>query len=69
MKCPAGQDGEEVIPVINNLLDTVPFDLIVYTKDWHLEDHISFVENVTQRPLTRKCKVCSFLDLSFLCSP
>ncbi|XP_052278204.1 nicotinamidase-like isoform X2 [Dreissena polymorpha] len=57
LKCPAGQDGEEVIPVINNLLDTVPFDLIVYTKDWHPEDHISFVENVTQRPLTRNCKV------------
>lgn len=45
-KCPAGQQGEQVIPVINKLLDTVAFDLIVYTHDCHPSDHISFIENV-----------------------
>jgi len=57
LNCPAGQDGAEVVPVINKLLDTVPFDLVVYTKDWHPDDHISFVENVNLRPLTKACKV------------
>ena len=56
-QCPAGQDGAEVVPVINKLLDTVPFDLVVYTKDWHPENHISFIENVKQRPFTENCKV------------
>ncbi|WAQ99391.1 hypothetical protein MAR_023764 [Mya arenaria] len=54
--CPAGHDGAEVIPVINHLLDSVPFDLVVYTKDWHPENHISFVENVQNRPLAKNCK-------------
>lgn len=55
--CPAGQDGSEVIPVINSLIDTVPFDLIVYTKDWHPNNHISFIDNVKARPLTERCKI------------
>ena len=55
--CPAGQDGSEVIPIINSLIDTVPFDLIVYTKDWHPDNHISFIDNVKARPLTERCKV------------
>ncbi|XP_033742330.1 nicotinamidase-like [Pecten maximus] len=49
--CPAGQDGNGVIPAINSVLDTVTFDLVVYTRDWHPEDHISFIENVDKRPL------------------
>lgn len=57
--CPAGQDGSEVIPVINSLIDTVPFGLIVYTKDWHPDNHISFIDNVKSRPLTQRCKVCA----------
>lgn len=44
--CPAGQDGMGVIPAINSVLDTVSFDLVVYTRDWHPPNHISFVENV-----------------------
>ena len=33
--CPAGEDGYEVIPLINKLITDVPFNLIVYTQDWH----------------------------------
>ncbi|KAK3100778.1 hypothetical protein FSP39_025191 [Pinctada imbricata] len=55
--CPAGQDGLGVIPAINSVLDTVTFDLVVYTRDWHPQDHISFVDNVKQRPLHSSCKV------------
>lgn len=56
-RCPARQDGAEVVPVINQLLENVPFDLVIYTKDWHPENHISFIENVNQRPLSENCKV------------
>lgn len=48
--CPAGQDGLGVIPAINSVLDTVNFELVVYTRDWHPEDHISFAENKHIRP-------------------
>lgn len=47
-KCSAGQHGEEVIPVINQLLDKVAFDLVVYTHDWHPEEHISFIDNINK---------------------
>lgn len=48
--CPAGQDGLGVIPAINSVLDTVNFELVVYTRDWHPADHISFAENKHIRP-------------------
>jgi exosome complex component RRP4 len=48
-RCPAGHNGEDVIPVINQLIDCVPFDLIVYSLDWHPMDHISFYENLDKR--------------------
>lgn len=56
-QCPAGHNGAEVIPVINQLIDTIPFDLIVYTKDWHPDNHISFIDNVKKRPITSSCKI------------
>jgi len=49
--CPAQQRGEEVIPVVNRMLEEVPFDAVVYTFDWHPEDHVSFVDNVGMRTL------------------
>ncbi|CAG5124491.1 unnamed protein product [Candidula unifasciata] len=49
--CSAGQDGSVVIPIINKLLDQSLFDVIVYTYDWHPEDHISFIDNVYNRKL------------------
>lgn len=33
-------NAEEIIPVINNLLPK--FELIIFTKDWHPENHKSF---------------------------
>ena len=49
--CPAGHRGEEVVPVINHLLESVPFDLVVYSFDWHPSDHISFYENYNKRKI------------------
>lgn len=40
----AVKDGNEILPVINNLLK-LPFDTIVATKDWHPANHGSFAVN------------------------
>ncbi|GFQ88567.1 nicotinamidase [Trichonephila clavata] len=55
--CPAGQEGYEVVPVINDLLDTVPFNYVFYTYDWHPEDHVSFIDNVHLRNFHESCSV------------
>ena len=41
----------QVVAPINKLIETCPFDLICYSLDWHPSDHISFFENVANRPL------------------
>lgn len=33
------------------MVDSIPFDLIVYTQDWHPPNHISFIESVDKRPI------------------
>ncbi len=44
--CPGGAlpvpDGDKVVPVINSLLPY--FKTVVFTRDWHPPDHISFSE-------------------------
>jgi len=44
--CPGGalavREGDEVVPVINELMDRYP--LVVTTQDWHPPDHVSFAE-------------------------
>lgn len=44
--CPGGalavRGGDEVVPVINQLIPK--FDMVVYTRDWHPTNHISFAE-------------------------
>ncbi|XP_013775868.1 uncharacterized protein LOC106460685 [Limulus polyphemus] len=49
--CPAGHEGEEIVPVINNLLKSVRFESVVYSVDWHPADHISFFENFENRKI------------------
>jgi len=52
--CPGGAlavpAGDEVVPVINELIEKDDFDLIVATLDWYPENHCSFVENRGQWP-------------------
>ena len=55
--CPAGQNGHGVIEPINYMLDNVGFDLVVYTRDWHPEGHISFYDSLDKRKLHSDCKV------------
>lgn len=37
----AVKNGDEILPVVNKLL-SLPFDLIIATKDWHPPHHVSF---------------------------
>ena len=46
-----------MVPVINSVLDSVKFDVVVYSLDWHPSDHISFVTNVTKFPMHSSSKV------------
>ncbi|XP_045472209.1 nicotinamidase [Harmonia axyridis] len=50
-KCPASQNGEEIVDPINNLLEKIQFEAIFYSLDWHPIDHVSFIENVHSRPI------------------
>jgi nicotinamidase/pyrazinamidase len=49
--CPGGslavQDGDQVIPFVNELIANNGYDIHIYTKDWHPNDHKSFI---TQNP-------------------
>ncbi|KAI8797909.1 pyrazinamidase/nicotinamidase [Biomphalaria glabrata] len=56
-ECPAGQDGYAVVPVINSLLEPNLFDVVVYTLDWHPDNHISFIDNALLRKLHPSSKV------------
>ena len=47
---PAKQDGLEVVNPINRLLETVSFDKVVYSLDWHPRNHVSFFSNLKLRP-------------------
>lgn len=55
--CPAAQEGKDVVPVINDLIESVPFDYVFYTFDWHPEDHVSFIDNVHLRNFHESCEV------------
>ncbi|ESP00012.1 hypothetical protein LOTGIDRAFT_158235 [Lottia gigantea] len=56
--CPAGQDGDCVISPINNMLTEVPFDVVIYSIDWHPSNHISFHDNRTLRPFHLESQEC-----------
>ncbi|KAK9723247.1 EF-hand domain pair [Popillia japonica] len=49
--CSAQQNGLEVLEPINRLLETVEFDAVFYSLDWHPSDHVSFIDNINQREI------------------
>lgn len=55
--CEAKQDGIDVVEPINYLLKNGLFDKIIYSLDWHPENHISFYENLHLRELHPDSKV------------
>lgn len=46
-----GSSITQVIDPINKLIDTVEFDAVFYSLDWHPADHVSFIDNIKQRPI------------------
>lgn len=48
---PAHHKGYEVVPVINELIRSVHFDLVIYTYDHHPANHCSFIENIHLRKI------------------
>lgn len=50
-------DSLEILSLINHLRETNLFDLIVRTRDWHPQDHVSFVENHPGKELFTKIVV------------
>ncbi|XP_031844342.1 nicotinamide amidase [Nomia melanderi] len=50
-QCAAEHDGLEVIEPINRLLETVQFDAVFYSLDWHPVDHVSFIDNLHLREI------------------
>ena len=48
------KQSEKIVPIINNMIRTVPFDLIVYTQDWHPSNHCSFIESVRNESIKRE---------------
>ncbi|KZC13468.1 Pyrazinamidase/nicotinamidase, partial [Dufourea novaeangliae] len=55
--CGCNQDGLDVVGPINRLTKNGQFDEIIYTLDWHPENHISFHENLHLRELHLDSKV------------
>ncbi|KAG7199208.1 hypothetical protein KM043_018079 [Ampulex compressa] len=55
--CPGGQDGVDVVAPINRLLKQVKWDKVIYTLDWHPENHISFYENLHAREVHPDSKI------------
>ena len=46
-----------MINPINQILEEVSFDTIVYTLDWHPSNHLSFIDNVHNRKMHASTKV------------
>lgn len=49
--CKSKHDGYQVIKPINRILNKIDWNQVVYTLDYHPEDHISFYENLHLREL------------------
>ncbi|XP_071485854.1 nicotinamidase-like [Diadema antillarum] len=48
----AVNEGETIVPIINKIIEAVPFSQVMYTFDWHPDDHISFFKNLGLRELS-----------------
>ncbi|KAL0111891.1 hypothetical protein PUN28_013239 [Cardiocondyla obscurior] len=56
-KCGYGQEGLEIIEPINRLLRDGRWDKVIYSQDWHPENHISFFDNLAMRELHPESKI------------
>ncbi|CAL7939563.1 unnamed protein product [Xylocopa violacea] len=56
-ECEYKQDGTDVVEPINRLVKNGRFDKIIYSLDWHPDNHISFYENLHLRELHPESEV------------
>lgn len=49
-----------MVEPINKLIETVEFDATFYSLDWHPSDHVSFIDNIKQRPIHPTSPVSNF---------
>ena len=54
--CPAGEEGYEVVPVINAIRKSGRFDVVAVAKDWHPSEHSSFYESMTGKTIKTRPK-------------
>ena len=61
--CPGGAlavpEGHQVVPVANKLMCSGAFDLVIASKDWHPEGHVSFADNHTGRNVFERIELSS----------
>ena len=62
--CEGKQDGVDAVAPINHLVQNGCFAKIIYSLDWHPEDHISFYENLHLRELHPDSKVYMYIRQS-----
>ncbi|XP_012274538.1 uncharacterized protein LOC105696551 [Orussus abietinus] len=55
--CGKGEDGADVVEPINRLVKEGDWHKIIYSLDWHPEDHIGFYHNLSMRELHPDSKV------------
>eukprot|EP00322_Chrysochromulina_rotalis_P014207 CAMPEP_0115865112 /NCGR_PEP_ID=MMETSP0287-20121206/19551_1 /TAXON_ID=412157 /ORGANISM="Chrysochromulina rotalis, Strain UIO044" /LENGTH=429 /DNA_ID=CAMNT_0003319609 /DNA_START=54 /DNA_END=1344 /DNA_ORIENTATION=+ len=58
----AVNEAEAVVPVINEMRRTLPFDAVAYSLDWHPHTHCSFYETFAEGPDVRPSAVHSDCD-------
>ena len=46
-----------MVAPINKMIDTVPFNVLTYSLDWHPANHLSFSDNVALRKFHQTSKV------------
>ena len=44
--------GDEIVPVVNELIRSKEYTSVIFTKDWHPQDHTSFASNHGVEPFT-----------------
>lgn len=64
-KYSTNQDGADVVEPINRLLKEVRWDKVIYSLDWHPENHISFYENLSLRELHPTSKISKLNAMPF----
>jgi len=45
-------NGDEIVPVVNELIRSGKYYSVIFTKDWHPQDHTSFASNNGVAPFT-----------------